>query len=127
MTAGAKQSRKREEAIAALLTHPTIAEAAQVAGIGEKTLRRWLRDPPFTADYRRAREEGLRGTLTRLQSLMGKALTTLERAMDCGTVGTEVRAALGVFEQALRATETLDLVERVNAIEKAVNPEDSAV
>ncbi len=53
MTAGAKQNRKREVAIAALLSRPTIEEAAQLAGIGEKTLRRWLRDDAdFKAAYR---------------------------------------------------------------------------
>ena len=41
---GAKIARKREDAIAALLTQPTVAAAAGVAGIGEKTLRRWLQD-----------------------------------------------------------------------------------
>ena len=41
---GTGKARKREEAIAALLEQPTITAAASAAGIGEKTLRRWLAD-----------------------------------------------------------------------------------
>jgi hypothetical protein len=54
---GEKLSRKREKAIAALLTEPTIAQAAKAAGIGEKTLRRWLKSPEFSLAYDAARRE----------------------------------------------------------------------
>jgi hypothetical protein len=54
---GEKLSRKREQAIAALLTQPTIAAAAKMAGIGERTLRRWLKLPEFASAYDAARRE----------------------------------------------------------------------
>jgi len=41
---GEKLSRKQEQAIAALLTCPTIEQAAKAAGVGETTLWRWLQD-----------------------------------------------------------------------------------
>ena len=40
---GSKFGRKKEAAIAALLTQRNIEEAARVAGIGTQTLHRWLR------------------------------------------------------------------------------------
>jgi hypothetical protein len=52
---GAKFGRKKEEAIAALLSQPSIEQAARVAGIGPKTLLRWLKLPEFQAAYREAR------------------------------------------------------------------------
>jgi DNA-directed RNA polymerase specialized sigma24 family protein len=46
---------KQEAAIAALLTEPTYARAAAVAGISEGTLYRWLHLPAFRAAFRQAR------------------------------------------------------------------------
>jgi hypothetical protein len=45
------KSRLREQAVAALLAEPTLDRAARVAGISEKTLRRWQHDD---ADFRAA-------------------------------------------------------------------------
>ena len=45
---GAKFGRKKEQAIAALLTEPNAKEAARVAGIGSATLLRWLKEPELT-------------------------------------------------------------------------------
>ena len=39
---GAKTETVREQAIVALLSQPTITEAAAICGVGERTLRRWL-------------------------------------------------------------------------------------
>jgi hypothetical protein len=51
---GAKFGRKQEEAIAALLTHRIIEEAATSIGISAKTLLRWMKEREFNAAYRRA-------------------------------------------------------------------------
>jgi hypothetical protein len=52
---GAKFGRKMEEAIAALLSHRTIDEAAHSINIAPKTLLRWLRLPEFKAAYLQTR------------------------------------------------------------------------
>jgi hypothetical protein len=44
---GAKFDRKKEEAIAALLTHRNIEEAANAVRISGKTLLRWMKEPEF--------------------------------------------------------------------------------
>jgi len=51
---GAKFGRKKEEAIAALLTQRNIEEAARTAGVGTQTLLRWLKVPEFETAYREA-------------------------------------------------------------------------
>lgn len=56
---GQKWLRKRESAIAALLSAPTIKAAAKLAGISEPTLHRWMRRADFASDYQRAREKTL--------------------------------------------------------------------
>jgi len=45
---GSKFGRKKEDAIAALLTQRNVEEAARVAGIGTRTLIRWLKIPEST-------------------------------------------------------------------------------
>ena len=52
---GVKFGRKQEEAIAALLTQRNVEEAARTAGVGTRTLLRWLKMPEFDAAYRQAR------------------------------------------------------------------------
>jgi transposase-like protein len=52
---GAEFGRKKEQAIAALLTQRNIEEAAKAAGIGANTLLRWLKVPEFQTAYREAR------------------------------------------------------------------------
>ena len=115
MTAG--KTRRREQAVAALLTEPTLDRAAHRAGVSEKTLRRWLRDAEFQSAYGAAREEALRMALGRLQGLLLQATATLERAMLCGTPTTEVRAPIAVIEHGFKGTELLDLANRVAALE----------
>ena len=52
---GSKFTRKKEEAIAALLIQRNVEEAARVAGIGTQTLLRWLKIPEFQTAYWEAR------------------------------------------------------------------------
>jgi hypothetical protein len=117
---GTGKTRKREQAIAALLESPTITEAAQVVGVGEKTLRRWLAEPEFQAAYRDARQEAVRMAVGRLQGLLVKATETLERTMSCNSPAIELRAAVAVIEQGFKGAELLDLAERLAALESKV-------
>ena len=54
---GQKMLRKKEQAIAALLSQPSIGQAAKKVGIGEKTLFRWLQLDEFKRAYRGARRQ----------------------------------------------------------------------
>jgi len=54
---GAKFGRKKEDAIAALLTQRTVEEAAKSLNIATKTLLRWMKEPEFDAAYRAARRQ----------------------------------------------------------------------
>ena len=56
---GSKFTRKKEEAIAALLTQRNVEEAARPAGVGTQTLLRWLKVPEFVKEYRAARRRRL--------------------------------------------------------------------
>jgi len=102
-TGRSKQPRVQERAIAALLTEPTQAAAAQKAGVGEATLGRWLKDADFCAAYRLARQELVRSAVERLQAATGVAVDTLLAvARDGKREGDRVRAAVALLSHALR-------------------------
>lgn len=54
---GEKLTRKQEVAIAALLTAPTIVDAAHAANISQSTLWGWLQQEDFQTAYWQARRE----------------------------------------------------------------------
>jgi len=99
---GEKLTRKQEAAIAALLTAPTVTEAAGQAGIGERTLRRWLRSPEFSNAYRIARRELVENAIGRIQGAAGQAVDTLiSVAKDGSKDADRVRAAVALLGHAL--------------------------
>src|ERR1035438_9421111 len=104
---GAKFGRKMEQAIAALLTRPSIEDAARLAGVGEKTLRRWLREPQFEVRYLRARREVVSQTIARMQQATGAAGVTILKLMTDPNVPAAVRlrAAECVFDLAVKGIE----------------------
>jgi hypothetical protein len=63
---GAKTAAVRERAILALLSEPTVGEAAARCGIGVRTLRRWLaEDTGFQAEFEMARHATFEAAISR--------------------------------------------------------------
>jgi hypothetical protein len=118
---GGKFGRKKEEAIAALLTHRNIEEAAKAVDIGANTLLRWLKVPEFQAAYREARRAAFGQAIARLQQGTSAAATTLLKTMiEAGTpASVRVRAAEAIFHHAAKAIEIEDIEARVAALEAA--------
>ena len=118
---GAKFGRKKDEAIAALLTHRSIDEAAKATGIAPKTLARWLQMAEFQAAYRKGRREAYSQCSARLQQASSAAVSTLLKVMvDPNTPAASlVRAAACVLDQASKAIELEDLEVRITELERA--------
>jgi hypothetical protein len=117
---GEKLSRKREQAIAALLSASTLVEAAKAAGIGDRTLWRWLQDPHFQTAYRQARRDAVGQAIARLQQVASTAVDTLESVMKSSAArdSARVAAARAVLELGVRAIELEDLEARLTALEQ---------
>jgi hypothetical protein len=120
----AKLTRKREQAIAALLSQPTHAEAAKSIGVAEATLQRWLRLPGFQAEYRLARRQVVEGAIGRLQAAACDAVEALRRNLTAGRPADQIRSALGIIDLAVRAIELTDTQERLDAIERRLAGRD---
>jgi hypothetical protein len=109
-----------EAAIAALLTQKNQEEAARVTGIHIKTLKRWMREPEFIKEYRRARWEVAEQGYARAQQNSGAATSVLLKLMVDPTTpaSSRIRAALGILDLS-RAALDLDIETRVAELEHA--------
>jgi hypothetical protein len=118
---GVKFGRKMEDAIAALLSQRNVDEAARSAGIGTRTLLRWMKDPEFDAAFRAARRAAFGQTTARLQQGSSAAATILMKLMlDANTpASTRVRAAEIIVNHAGKAIEIEDIEARVAELERA--------
>jgi transposase-like protein len=118
---GAKFGRKKEQAIAALLSNRNIEQAARAVGIGVTTLRRWMRNPQFKAEYLEARREGLAQATARLQQSSGPAASTLLKLMVDTSMppAIRLRAADYVLKHGLKSLEDDDLEARLAQLENA--------
>jgi len=124
---GSKFGRKKEEAIAALLTQRNIEEAAKSIGVGANTLLRWMKEPEFTRAYREARRQAVGQSIARLQQATSAAAATLMKIMvdQNAPASTRVRAADSIFNHAAKAIEIEDIDARVTELERAAGTQKS--
>ena len=117
---GEKFGRKKEEAIAALLTQRNIDEAAKSIGVVGNTLVRWMKDPGFQKAYREARRQAVGQSIGRLQQATSAAATTLMKIMvdQNAPASTRVRAADSIFNHAAKFMEIEDIEARVAELER---------
>jgi transposase-like protein len=118
---GSKFGRKKEAAVQALFAEKNQAEAARVAGIDPSTLRRWMREPEFQAEYLRLRREAMSYTNARIQHLSGALLGVAQKLLvETGTpASVKAHLILGLLDRGNKAVETEDVLPRVEALELA--------
>jgi phage terminase small subunit len=113
-------TRRQEVFIAALLSCPTIAQAARTAGIAEVTAGRWLKAPSFQEAYRTARRHAVQHAIALTKKATSTAVETLEAIMQDpeAPASARVSAAKAVLETALKGVELEDLESRIAALEQ---------
>ena len=118
---GAKFGRKKEAAIAALLTQRNLEESAKAVGIAPNTLLKWMKEPEFDREYRTARRAAFGQSISRLQQGATAAATTLLKTMIDQDVpaSVRVRAAECVLNHAMKAIELEDIEARLSDLERA--------
>ena len=124
---GTKFRRKKEQAIAALLSQRNVEEAAKAIGVAGNTLLRWMKDPEFDKDYRAARRAAYSQSTARLQQASSAAVSTLLKLMVDGTTpaSTRARAAECVLNHGAKAIELEDIEARVAELERAAEASKS--
>ncbi len=110
---------KQDKAITALLSCKTIADAAQQAGVSERSLYNWLSDETFQAAYRAARWQAAGQAIARLQSIASEAAEALQDVYSDkdNPASARVSAARCVLELSIKAVELENLEARITALE----------
>ncbi|MBN9520464.1 hypothetical protein J0H58_18375 [bacterium] len=106
---------RQTQAILALLTTKTLADAAKKAGVAESTLREWLGQPAFAARLRTARGEVIDRTVTALVRVSLQAVAELERNLDPKKPPeVQVRAAKALLDRFVKVVALADLQAQVD-------------
>ena len=111
---------KQKKALLALLSSPTKEKAAAAAGITSKTLRAYLADPEFQAEYRKAFAGLVEDATRQAQQAIAPALSTLREVVEDADENAQARisAARSILEYSLKLTETTDILTRLDELEK---------
>lgn len=119
-TGSSKQSRRREQLIAALLNQPSLEKAAEAAGISLSTAYRIRKTPEFQAEYLQARRDLVSQAGARLQQGCGAAISILLQTMvdRNSPPACRVRASTHVLEQARKLLESEDQELRLQRVEQ---------
>jgi hypothetical protein len=116
---------KKHKALLALLTNPTKERAAEAAGITSKTLRGYLADPEFQAEYKKAFADLVEDATRKVQQTLEPAVAVLREIMEDRSENGQVRvsAARSVLEYGLKMTEQTDILTRIQELEAAMEGE----
>lgn len=106
-----KQNQQR--ALKALLTCPTRTQAAEQAGLSMETLRRYLADAEFMAEYKRQFSEVVTDATRQAQQALHPALTALQDIVNNPNESASARiaAARSILEFGLKLTEINDILK----------------
>jgi hypothetical protein len=115
-------SAKQELALQAVISHPTLKDAAGAAGVSEATLWRYRQDPEFSRRLREARREAVDHTVLRLQRVSPDAVTVLHDLMmkEDAPAAVRITAARTVLDYSIRAVEIDELRRQVEDLAEFV-------
>lgn len=121
------RDRKREAAVAALLSQSTVEDAARVTGVGATTIYRWLQDAEFLSMFRAARRRALDRATARLAAVSVEAVEVLREVMQDteAQASARVSAAKAVLDAATKTAETEDLSARVAELERLITAQNT--
>jgi hypothetical protein len=119
MPSGSKRHHQ-DAAIQALLTSPSIPEAASQIGISERTLRRWLADPNFKHQYINTKREIVLLGINRAQREVLKAVEAQTDILNDkeAPASARLRAAGDLIHLAFKGLEWKDIEARLTALEQ---------
>lgn len=109
-----------EKLISALISCNTIKEASQQSGVPERTIYTYMQKPDFKQQLNEAKNKMLERTIAKLSSSTTEAADVLNEIMNDKAANPQVRvsSARSVLEFASKYTETLDIVQRLEALER---------
>lgn len=106
-----------EEIVAALLTSGSIAQAAEAAGISQRTLYDRMNEKTFKQAYTAAKSDIVRQAVVNLNGHLAEAFNVIAEIMrdDKQPASTRLQAAKAVIECAERFADRLETADRRTA------------
>lgn len=116
----------KEKIITALLTSDTQKEASAKAGISDRTLRSYLANPVFNAEYQRRKQKVLLDATRQIQTNLKTAINALKDIITSkdSSDGAKISASRALLEYGLRYTEIADIMTRLEVLEQAFEGEN---
>lgn len=113
-------TQKQKAALQALMQFTSRKEAASAAGIAERTLREYLRDPAFIAELNRLYDDWMDECTRELQQAVKLAIQTLKGSLtdEEASVPAKIAAAKAILETAPKYLEVNNILPRIEALEK---------
>jgi hypothetical protein len=117
LSADDRFSARDEVILQALATGHSQASAAELAEVTERTVRRRTADPAFRAELQARRRAVVERAVVQLVANMERAIATLVQLLDSPAEGTRLRAATALVDRGLDTSFSLDMGERLEALE----------
>jgi len=114
---------RQRKAVSGLLEGTPVVQVAEIVGVSERTLYRWLGSEEFTAELRKAELQVLDAVGLRLVNLAGAAVDALEIVLENpSTKGASVKrlVAKDILELLLKWRSETILEERILNLERKV-------
>jgi hypothetical protein len=116
-------SRSQLKAVEALISYDTVADAAKACGLARDTVYRYLKDPLFDHELKKAKRTMVDRAILSLQRSCRHAATAL--AAICrdeeAPPSARVAAAREILSQTMKAIEIEGIEERLQALEQRFN------
>ena len=113
-----RQSTKRTTAIVALAGGATVTDAARHAGLGRRTVTRYMADDEFLAAIERTRAKLIERAVGRLADLSTKAIDRLAELLESDKQTVQLSAARVILQSLPQLREHAELSERLEELEQ---------
>lgn len=110
---------KREEFLLAMMEEPSVTRAYKRTGISRSRAYQFLNDESFKEDLNRAKREILSSVTSYLQNNLSECAETLMGIIRSdASPQVKINAAQVIFKTCLSYTEIVDLLPRIEALER---------
>jgi len=86
-----RRTTKKLKAINALLSGKTNKQTAQIVGVSERTIYRWLSDPSFQSELSEAERQMIESATRQMSGLQEKAINVLEQLLESQNASPQIR------------------------------------
>lgn len=108
--------------IVTLACGDTVKEAAERAGVGERTVYRRLADQSFIAKVNKARNMMISQAVGKLSLNCAKAAETLEKLLDSDNPRIRLQAAKAIMDHAIKLSDNWAIEQRLHYLEEVMTP-----